>query len=53
MAAISDEVKSSPVWTRPAAERALKPGDKAFLASDCSARPYGGVFEDDGETGYF
>jgi hypothetical protein len=34
-------------------EQPFKPGDKAFLASDCPTRPYGAVFEDDGETEYF
>jgi hypothetical protein len=34
-------------------EQIFKPGDKAFLASDCLTGSYSAVFEDDGETGYF
>jgi hypothetical protein len=31
----------------------FKPGQNYFLASDSPSAPYGAVFEDDGETGYF
>jgi len=38
-------------WSMP--EQFFKPGENAFLASDCPTYSYSAVFEDDGKTGYF